>query len=102
MRRLVNPTYFSWEKRIDKKECEVDGKREKMRYELPIGTVLARLFALVTDYRKHPVSGKTSLVGGAGPHGSPRVSTGVSSRRLSASKTAVFHVFTHVFARKKY
>ena len=40
-----------------------------------------------------PCVRRTSLVWGAGPHGSPRVSTGVSSRGFSLLKTAVFSRF---------
>ena len=72
-----------------------------MRCGLPSGSALAQRCAVAVEYRKHPVSGKTSLVGGAGPHGPPRVSTGVSSRLCSASKTAVFSRFYALFCVKE-
>ena len=75
-----------------------------MRYGLPFGTAVAPFFALAQDHRTHPVSGKTSLVGGAGPHGSSRVPTGFHGRffqEVFPIANRLFFAFSGAFLRGK-
>ena len=62
-----------------------------MRYGLSFGPSVAPFFVLVQDHRKHPVRRKTSLVGGAGPHGSSR-----DIRQCLDTMTRAFRCLLHL------